>query len=672
MSTATSTTRQSPDDGTPLISGIHSYMLRLSSSAVTPMSMLPTDAPGALQDPLQRQLALDLAARFNPTSHSSFVPQSLIGMTGFPLYSPGDPASLISGPSPPPAAAIYQEYSREEPQNRGYDVDVGRFLRHWSRDSQYLRAKGDTVGSLISADVEHLRLTPRSAHIRASELKGDGYDMQGFDWASLGTTRASARAVRSRYCEAVHMEPAATPVSSSKLTAPGVDLFRFRRMNTRHRAWIAHFQLRNALAVSSATDIFYLSKDKVHRTDPLGGTGPVVMDMSDVGAHLNGTSGFGNSAIAASSEVLVTGSKHGQYAMTSLTARRGSRTIVNEVNSKDAAICHVELFRRRGQYRRTTAAFASNDETVRLLDCSTNKFVSRFSYGFAINCTSSDPNGQMRLVAGDSKTAYVTAADSGAILCELSQHTANIHATSWSSDGLHLATGAEDQRVLIYDARNWAQPIAEITCETACPRSLKFSPISAPSPSLLIAEAEDVVSVIDMTAGLARKDSRQVLDFFGAIAGIDWRPDGRAFWVANADAHFGGLMEFERNSAVFSESDAVGSRVEARNEASRAVQHARDVTARQTALNQRKRSSWQMSSGGLECAGEEEPVAVLGKKRSLHFAPGMQQDRASRADAARSDESTSPQQRYIQRVQRTRTRGMPSRGRQGLGRLLNP
>lgn len=146
------------------------------------------------------------------------------------------------------------------------------------------------------------------------------------------------------------------------------------------------------------------------------------------------------------------------------------------------------------------------------------------------------------MVVGDSRAVLLTAAEEGTVLKTLRHHAENVFAVSWSAanGGRYVATGAEDGKVLVYDARHWCRPVQTIECAVSCARSLHFSPDGG---MLLIGETEDAVSVIDGRDGMFER--RQTVDFFGDVAGTAWRPDGEAFWVANADAKFGGLMEFE-------------------------------------------------------------------------------------------------------------------------------
>lgn len=74
----------------------------------------------------------------------------------------------------------------------------------------------------------------------------------------------------------------------------------------------------------------------------------------------------------------------------------------------------------------------------------------------------------------------------------------------------------------------------------SCARSLNFTDDGA----LVIAESDDVVSVVDTKTCALRQDIR----FFGSIAGLSLVNGGEEMVVANADQTVGGLMSFRRVS----------------------------------------------------------------------------------------------------------------------------
>ncbi|KAF2099652.1 WD40 repeat-like protein [Rhizodiscina lignyota] len=434
----------------------------------------------------------------------------------------------------------------EESRLQNYEVDVCKFIDNWTFVTKLRLASQRMFTEVPGSDV---LTSSRPSHVRAEEVNEDTYDMQGIDWTRIGTSGMQARKARDCYCEAVSGD-CFTELERKSFSSEGIEncdsLFRFRRMNTKHRAWIQHFQLRNLMAVTSHNDIFYAARSKVHCTDAVGGVNATVMDLSGPASSLSGESSFRITTLAAASNLVVSGSYTGEYAMASLDSMSSSPPTIGLITpDHEGIICHVDLFARRGIGQPTSAAFSSNDQHVRVLDCATNTFVSSFKYPYSVNCSVADPHAQMRLVVGDSNTALLTNADDGQVLTEIAHHTGNIFAASWCGDGVHVATGAEDGRVLVYDMRKWSAPVADIACVKACPRSLRFS--SRGPSMLLVAEAEDAVEVVEAGGGMFQK--RQVVEFFGSVGGAEWRPDGKGFWVANGDAKFGGLMQFDMMGA---------------------------------------------------------------------------------------------------------------------------
>lgn len=501
--------------------------------------------------------ALDMASTFGEGAFRPFQSGQVIANPVFPVMP--RLSEVASGPFafPQPGFSAVPPIYREavyEASHQDYDVDVCKFIDNWALCNKIRDASNPGREPSARIQGSHALKWPRSPHIRAEDVDRDECDMQGIDWTRIGTTRAQARKARKIFCEAVQGEGDSAPGGKSRDiegSALCYDLVRFRRMNMDHRTWIQHFQLRNLVAVASHNDIFYASRSQVHRTDAIGDVKSTVMDLTDTTPF--SAAGFTITSIAAANDVLVAGSYSGEYALSALDCSAGTFPITGLVtNDRYGITCHVELFARRGIGRPASAAFSSNDQHIRVLDCATNTFTHDSTYSYPINCSVTDPHAQMRLVVGDNRTALLTSADSGQVLMEITHHSANIFAANWCQDGVHVATGAEDGRVLVYDVRKWSEPVADIVCENAYPRSLRFSPSGASPSMLLIAEAEDAVVVVEAGGGMFQR--RQVVDFFGTVAGVGWRPDGRGFWVANGDATFGGLMEFELTNDAFSRS----------------------------------------------------------------------------------------------------------------------
>lgn len=317
-------------------------------------------------------------------------------------------------------------------------------------------------------------------------------------------------------------------------------------MNTEHRAFIEHFQLRNLVAATSRSDIYYAGSSKVMHTSSSGHGSAPVMDFT--GANTD-ASRFVVTTLDAKDDVLIAGGFYGDYAVLNLNSRFGTSPTHGFVSDLASGHTnHTHLFSNRHSGR-PQAAFASNDGHLRVLDVCSNQMIHDVGYSYALNCCATSPNGRMRVVCGDSKEVLITDAETGHPLVPLRphdtlkpDHTADSFACAWADDDIHVATGAQDSTVAIFDARNWSRPLAKIATEVRHPRSLRFSPVGGGKRVLVAVESDDFVNVIDAESF----QSKQVLDFFGTVAGVSFTPDGSSLFVMNSDATFGGLMEYER------------------------------------------------------------------------------------------------------------------------------
>lgn len=297
------------------------------------------------------------------------------------------------------------------------------------------------------------------------------------------------------------------------------------------------------MATTSRNDIFYADRDVVQRTDAAGAPATTVMNLTK---EMTEAGKFRITTLAASDDILMAGGFEGEYALTSLSDTIGRPTTVGRIpdrsrDSKSHITNHLHLFESRHNYA-PQAVLCSNDERLRVLDCTTNTFIHSFAYPKAVNCSATSPNGRMRVVVGDFHETLITNAETGQPFESLRTHTDDVFACDWADDGIHVATAAQDSSIVVWDARCWARPLAVLFSELSIPRCLKFSPVGGGPKVLVSAEADDYVNVINAQTF----DSRQVFDFFGRTAGISMTPDGSSLFVANSEPHFGGIMEFER------------------------------------------------------------------------------------------------------------------------------
>ncbi|KAF2468102.1 YVTN repeat-like/Quino protein amine dehydrogenase [Lindgomyces ingoldianus] len=416
-------------------------------------------------------------------------------------------------------------------QDKESFVDISTFVR------QYVPRPKDVF--LVGLDA-----VKQPETIIREDLRGDECDFQGINWSLLNIPRQSVRAKRAAF-EITRLRSRLGNVRQQwPNETPNVDnFFSFRRMVSTHRAYISHFQLRNLLASTSKNDIFYSTRDQVMGTDPSGAPARCVMDLSkskSEGRNILITT------LAAAENFLIVGGFCGEYALTNLASEHGMPTTIGRAIHKTHIVPspitnHIHMFNSRSNYT-PQAVLCSNDNRLRILDCESNTFTHSFLYANPVNCSATSPNGRLRVVVGDFHETLITNAETGQAFETLNMHVDDVFACDWADDGIHVATAAQDHRIVIWDARNWSQPLNILNSELSTPRSLKFSPIGSGPRVLISAESDDYVNVINAQTF----ETRQVFDFFGKTAGISLSPDGSSLFVANSDPRFGGIIELER------------------------------------------------------------------------------------------------------------------------------
>ena len=325
--------------------------------------------------------------------------------------------------------------------------------------------------------------------------------------------------------------------------------FRFRRMDIKRNIHLSHFQLRNVFASTSRSRVFYPSLGAIQQFNPMSGHGRAVMELSDAPASQVST-------LAAGQGVLVAGGFSGEYMIRYLDSCEPESTACHEgvITSSISGITnHVAVHQARISSA-PRADFASNDNCFRVLDLTTETWVSEETHDFAPNCAALSPDGRLRVMVGDSLDVIITAAESSRpkgrpdVLQKLSGHRDYGFACDWADDGWTIATAFQDKTVKIWDARRFtdsagnAAPVCTIRSEMAGARSLRFSPIGSGKRVLVAAEEADFINIID--AQTFR--SKQTVDVFGELGGISFENAGQDLMVLCCDRSRGGVLQLER------------------------------------------------------------------------------------------------------------------------------
>ena len=313
-----------------------------------------------------------------------------------------------------------------------------------------------------------------------------------------------------------------------------------KTMYTEYKATMEHFQLRNLMSTTASNTVHYARDSKVYTVTPFYEDEHCIIDLSDPAD----SSPFDNyvkiTTLKARHGVTIVGGFDGEYAYRGEIT--GHAVAEGFVTSSQGAgiVTHIDVVKNRTSDI-PNAIIATNDSAIHILDCETETFIDRQLFASPINCTDTSPDGNMRVIVGDARSAWIIDS-AGKPVRELAGHADFGFACAWSSNSLHVATANQDRTVNIWDVRMWRR-ITTIDSDVSCYRSLRYSPLGSGPSTLLMCEAADRVVLLNADDYY----SRQVHDFFGEIGGADFTPDGGRIWVANMDPEFGGLIEYERN-----------------------------------------------------------------------------------------------------------------------------
>ncbi|KAL8638443.1 MAG: hypothetical protein Q9228_004401, partial [Teloschistes exilis] len=427
-------------------------------------------------------------------------------------------------------------------------------LRFW-RDGYAIQQKDP---SHTLRDRNHFfRLTDHDIHrgmqgrwrhaVNASDLKPERCDFQGIDWALMGVERRQARIVRRNtyfnHANVITSYPQAQVFNRWPMFASSSCLnnrarskaahirnrenfFRFSQM-MRHRISIPHFQLRHVVSASSKNAVFFptvVRDDDGSQTTAshISCVNPEIEFEDDltIDSAQNGPDSDAPNmqkiyTLSASHDILVAGGLGGEYAFRSLSSPPTTHFTSGIITFSDLSSTnhvHTYLDRRSGLPR---AVFSSNDNKIHTLDYTTNTFISHHDHIKPVNCAATSPDTRLRVLVRDAEHSLLVEADTGKRIGKLGGHSDFAFACDWADDGYHVATGAQDGIVQIYDMRNWRTPLRTLLTELGGVRTLAFSPAAGGRQVLVMAESADFVHVVDGTTF----DKDQTFNFFGEIAG---------------------------------------------------------------------------------------------------------------------------------------------------------
>ncbi|KAL4790482.1 hypothetical protein BDV19DRAFT_394053 [Aspergillus venezuelensis] len=421
--------------------------------------------------------------------------------------------------------------------------DIGQFIARWLYHSSNASVP---MLSLAPPPMPHthisdiIRWTPPAKISRPSGYTGDFFDVQQIPWwEKLRVKRSDARDLRDTWYTSYHN------LQQNPQQRPGYRLpeeefyFRGKSMYTGHKATIEHFQLRNLMSVPAYNTVHFAHESKLYSWVPAYNDLQCLIDLSSPTPESGFQGPVKISTMKSAVGVSIAGGFFGEYAVRAMgTKDKGVEGCVTK--DPNGITNHIDIISSRTS-RSPIGIFASNDKHVRTLDCETNTFLSDHELTHAVNCTSTSPDGRLRVISGDSPVAWVVEAETGRPVHPLRGHRDFGFACAWSPDMMQIATSNQDKSVIIWDARTW-RPLEKIESDVAGYRSLRFSPVGGGPRTLMLCEPADRIVIVNAQM----YQTRQVHDFFGEIGGADYSPDGSTIWAANTDEYFGGFMEFDR------------------------------------------------------------------------------------------------------------------------------
>ncbi|KKK12614.1 hypothetical protein P175DRAFT_0489143 [Aspergillus ochraceoroseus IBT 24754] len=384
-----------------------------------------------------------------------------------------------------------------------------------------------------------IRWSPPAQIIRPSGYTRDFFDLQQIPWwEKLRVKRADARHLRDQWYTSYHNLQYTRSRSGVRLSEEEF-YFQGKAMYTEHRAKIEHFQLRNVMSVPAYNTVHFSHESKVYSWAPAYGDLKCLIDLSMPVVETGFQGPVKISTMKTAQGMTIAGGFFGEYGMRAAgTEGKGIEGFVTK--DRNGITNHIDIIASRTN-RSPVGVFASNDCHIRVLDCETNTFLADHELSHAVNCTSTSPDGRLRVVIGDSADAWVVEADTGRPVHPLRGHRDFGFACAWSPDMRQIATSNQDKTAMIWDARTWKM-LEKIESDVAGYRSLRFSPVGGGPRTLMLCEPADRVVLVNAQT----YQTRQVHDFFGEIGGADYSPDGSTIWIANTDEHFGGFMEYDR------------------------------------------------------------------------------------------------------------------------------
>ncbi|KAL6543029.1 hypothetical protein OROHE_010549 [Orobanche hederae] len=405
----------------------------------------------------------------------------------------------------------------------------------------------DRDGGGSDSDVDEYDYTDsRTQDTTAAQIR-EGRDIQGIPWERLSTTRTDYRQTRLTQYRNYENIPQSGQASDQecKTTDKRGSFYEFRRNSRSVKSTILHFQLRNLVWATSKHDVYLLSHYSVKHWSSLNCSQSEVVNLSGhiapsekyPGSLLEGFTQTQVSTLAVKDKLLVVGGFHGELICKYLD-RPGISYCTRTTYDDNAITNAVEIYTSSSGALHFIAS--NNDCQVRDFDANNFQLSNHLHFGWPVNHTSLNPDGNLLIVVGDDRDGLLVDFRTGKAIATLCGHSDYSFASAWHPSGTTFATGNQDRTSRIWDIRNLSKSVTALKGELGAVRSIRYT---SDGRFMAMAESADFVHVFDVES---MYEKEQEIDFFGEISGISFSPDTESLFIGVWDRTYSGLIEFGR------------------------------------------------------------------------------------------------------------------------------
>ena len=190
----------------------------------------------------------------------------------------------------------------------------------------------------------------------------------------------------------------------------------------------------------SKNDLYYIFDNSLRRWDSISRTSDQIYNFKE--SRQTPGKGWMPSTLACRHNIAAVGGYSGEYAIVPLNERLNKGVRIGSLAGHVFITNHVDIVEpRQGG---VNVIWANNDCKIRQQDVETGQFIRIHDLNWAINATSTSPDGRIRAAVGDAKEVVLMDALRGEVIKELRGHNHWSFAVDWRNDGYTFVTGNQD------------------------------------------------------------------------------------------------------------------------------------------------------------------------------------------------------------------------------------